>query len=38
MSNAKFRDFREHNKIGNDFLVLSKLKELNITFEYFHTV
>lgn len=26
MSNTKFRDFREYNKIGNDFLVLSKPK------------
>lgn len=26
MSNARFRDFREFNRIGNDFLVLSKPK------------
>lgn len=26
MDNAKFMDFREHNKLGNDFLVLSKPK------------
>lgn len=34
MSNAKFRDFREYNKIGNDFLVLSKPKLIDNFIEY----
>lgn len=31
VGNDKFRDFREHNKIGNDFVVLSKQKLIDIT-------
>ena len=31
MSNARFRNFREHNKLGNDFVVLSKQKLIDIT-------
>ena len=31
MTNDKFNNFREYNKIGNDFLVLSKLKLIDIT-------
>lgn len=31
MTNNKFNNFREYNKIGNDFLVLSKLKLIDIT-------
>lgn len=31
MNNAKFRDFRKHNKIGNDFVVLSKQKLIDIS-------
>lgn len=34
MDNAKFRMFREHNSIGNDFLVLSKPKLIDNFIKY----
>ncbi len=35
--NAKFRDFREYNKIGNDFLVLSKTKLIDNFYTHTYT-
>ena len=36
MNNAKFREFREYNKIGNDFLVLSHPKIIDNFIEYIY--
>ena len=37
MSDARFRDFREYNKIGNDFLVLSKTKLIDNFYTHTYT-